>query len=61
MAENLKYPWQVAELADAVLMSPRQLERCFKASTGLSPLPYLRLCRLRQAAQLLVTSFEQVN
>lgn len=40
LVENLQYQWQVQELADAVLMSSRQLERCFKASLKCRPLYY---------------------
>jgi transcriptional regulator GlxA family with amidase domain len=61
LADNLSYPWQIAQLADAVLMSPRQLERRFKAGTGYSPLHYLRQLRLQRAAALLATTFEQIN
>jgi transcriptional regulator GlxA family with amidase domain len=42
-------------------MSPRQLERRFKADTGYSPLHYLRQLRLQKAAELLNTTFEQIN
>ncbi len=61
LTEHLCYPWQLEELAAAVLMSPRQLERCFKASLGLGPLQYLRYSRLQRAAEMLIRTHEHIN
>ena len=61
LTEHLSYQWQLEELAAAVLMSPRQLERCFKASLGLGPLQYLRYCRLQRAAEMLIGTHEHIN
>jgi AraC-like DNA-binding protein len=46
----------IAEVAAAVGLSVRQLERRFRAAVGLTPKEFARLRRLRAAARLLVTS-----
>lgn len=45
--------FEVAQVADAVGMSPRQLRRKIRALTGLSPAGFVRTLRLQRAAQLL--------
>lgn len=44
---------RVADLADRVCISRRQLERAFKRSLGLSPKQYMRIARLGLAQELL--------
>ena len=44
----------LSQLADAMAMSPRHLQRRLKATAGLSPADYLRRYRLQQAAALLI-------
>ncbi|HEY4802982.1 MAG TPA: GlxA family transcriptional regulator [Paraburkholderia sp.] len=44
------------ELADKLNLSPRQLERLFKAETGKSPRAFANVLRLRTAAWLLTSS-----
>ncbi|HYE75900.1 MAG TPA: helix-turn-helix transcriptional regulator [Blastocatellia bacterium] len=46
----------IAVIAESVGLCPRQLERLFKAETGLTPIQYLRQLRLEQACQLLLNS-----
>lgn len=43
----------LGQLADAMAMSPRQLQRRLKAAADISPADYLRRYRLQQAARLL--------
>ena len=50
-AEHIEDPVQIADVAAAVDMSERHLERCFKQATGQSPLKYYRLMRLKKARQ----------
>ena len=52
--DNSKY--LVDDLAMALSFSPRQLSRKFRSITGLSPNEFIRLVRLKRAAQLLVSS-----
>ena len=61
VAANLAYQWQVPELAVAVGLSNRQLQRRFKAEMGCCPLHYLRHLRLEKARELLCTTAESVR
>jgi transcriptional regulator GlxA family with amidase domain len=57
MQEQLAHPWDVTELAAAVRLSARQLERLFHNAIGQAPMHYLHQLRLTQACELLITSF----
>ncbi len=46
----------VADVADRLGQSPRQLERLFKKSTGQSPSHYYRMMRMRAARELVLYS-----
>ena len=58
---RLAYAWQIAELAAAVALCPRQLERIFKTQLRLSPMQYLQTIRLFRAAELLATTFTPIK
>lgn len=49
---HIEEPLAIAEVARRVGLSPRQFDRTFHAATGLTPLRYYRMLRLRQARQL---------
>ncbi|MGB3147463.1 MAG: GlxA family transcriptional regulator [Paracoccaceae bacterium] len=51
--ENIEYPLSIDETARRVGLSTRQLDRAFKTATGLSPLRYYRMIRMKQARQLI--------
>ena len=51
---NLDRPIRVAELAAIVHISPCHFSRQFHAATGLAPHQYVRHCRIRRAARLLI-------
>ncbi len=53
LQSNLSAPLSVAEMAEAVQMSPRTLGRRFKRATGLTPLAYLQSLRIASAKDLL--------
>ena len=53
-AEHIENPVQISEVADAVGLSARSLERSFKKATGQSPLTYYRRMRMNQARQLVL-------
>ncbi|MCA8867212.1 MAG: GlxA family transcriptional regulator [Rhodobacteraceae bacterium] len=55
-ANHIEDPVQVTDVASAVGLSPRQLERSFKAATGQSPLNYYRFLRMKAARQLVMYS-----
>ncbi|WP_166418316.1 GlxA family transcriptional regulator [Cochlodiniinecator piscidefendens] len=57
-AENLEHPIGVQDVADAIGVSARQLERNFKAATDYSPLLYYRRMRMNAARQLVLYSRE---
>ena len=58
LSGRLSDPVGISELAQAVGLSPRQLERQFKAATGQSPARYYRALRMRAARQLVLFSKE---
>ena len=49
--QNLSEAMQVSEMADALAITPRHLERIFKKSTGMAPSRYFRKIRLEAARQ----------
>lgn len=51
-SENVAEPLGIAETARRLGLSPRQLDRLFRAATGQSPLRYYRMIRMQQARQL---------
>jgi len=51
--EHYAQPVTRSEIASYVNMSPRHLDRCFRAQIGLTPIQYLGRYRLRRAQQLL--------
>ena len=53
MAEHLRHPFTVAELAAAVRLSPSRFAHLFRAQTGLAPLQYLHVLRMAHARVLL--------
>ncbi len=55
-ATHIEDPLKVADVADAVGISTRQMERLFKQSTGMSPLNYYRMLRMKTARQLVLYS-----
>lgn len=55
-ASHIEDPVNVADVADAVSVSVRQLERMFKKTTGKSPLHYYRAMRMKAARQLVLYS-----
>ncbi|MCK0126596.1 helix-turn-helix domain-containing protein [Gelidibacter sp. F2691] len=55
-AEHIESPIQISDVADAVGVSTRSLERNFKEATGQSPLKYYRMMRMNQARQLVLYS-----
>lgn len=54
MQESVQYPVSSAALAEAVGISPRQLERLFRKHIGKSPTKYYMELRLSHARNLLV-------
>ena len=54
--ENIEDPVKIANVADQVGVSPRQLERMFHKATGTTPLGYYRSLRMHKARQLLLYS-----
>lgn len=53
---NIEDPVNVADVADQVGVSARQLERMFRKTTGTTPLAYYRSLRMHKARQLLLYS-----
>ena len=55
-ADHIEDPINVADVADAVGVSVRQLERLFQKTTGNTPLGYYKSMRMHKARQLLLYS-----
>jgi len=55
-ASHIEDPLKVEDVANAVGVSVRQLERMFKHATGQTPLHYYRVLRMRAARQLVMYS-----
>ena len=51
-SENIEEPLAIADVARRIGLSARQLDRSFQQSTGLGPLRYYRMIRMKQARQL---------
>ena len=59
--EHIEDPILIADVAIAVALSERHLERSFKATTGQSPLKYYRLMRLKKARQRVLYSTDTIT
>lgn len=51
-SSHIEEPLSVADVADQVGLSARQLDRLFQSSTGQGPSRYYRMIRMKQARQL---------
>lgn len=60
-ANNLEHPVSIRDVASDVGISPRQLERSFKAATGQSPAVYYRTLRMNAARQLVMYSHDSIT
>ncbi len=58
---HLEDPIRVADVADEIGVSPRQLERSFKKFTGKSPLFYYRSVRMKAVRQLVMYSSDSIT
>ncbi len=59
-AEHVEEPLRVADVAAAVNVSTRQLDRAFQRATGQSPLKYYRMVRLEKARQMVLYSSDTI-
>ena len=55
-ADHIEDPIQIGDVAQAVALSARHLERGFRQATGESPLKYYRRMRMKQARQRVLYS-----
>jgi len=60
-SENFETPVTIRAAAQMAGISPRQLERSFRAATGLSPGEYYRRQRLKAARQMVLYSWDSVS
>ncbi|MCE0495598.1 helix-turn-helix domain-containing protein [Vibrio salinus] len=56
--ETGRYPLTVSELCSIAYVSRRTLQYCFEHELGVSPIQYLRDCRLNEIRRLLIESQE---
>ena len=61
MGDDVHRAPSMADLAASVNLSTSRLRHLFKDETGLTPGEYMRLLRLRKAADLLATTFLSVK
>ena len=55
------YPWTMDDLAEKVHLSHSQLTRLFRASTGMSPMAFVRRIRAERMAELLASTSVSVR
>ena len=60
-ADHIEHPISVAEVARAMDVTPRQIERAFKKATGQSPTHYYRGMRMKAARQLVLYSKQSMQ
>ena len=60
-ADNLEHPVSIRDIATEIGVSPRQLERSFKSTTGQSPALYYRTLRMNAARQLVMYSRDSIT
>ncbi len=58
---NLHQKLSVSMMAQAANLSPSRLHRLFKSEIGMTPMIYLRNCRMKKARSLLETTFLSVK
>lgn len=61
MKQDFQKPWRVADLARMACMSEPHFFRCFKRSTGSSPVDWLRRERINQAKRYLIETDDSVS
>ncbi|PLL11472.1 AraC family transcriptional regulator [Tabrizicola sp. TH137] len=60
-SDHIEDPVQISDVAEALGISERHLERSFKQATGQSPLKYYRLMRLKKARQKVLYSTQSIT
>lgn len=60
-SKNIEMPVCIRDVAQMSGVSPRQLERSFRAATGLSPGEYYRRQRLKAARQMVLFSWDSIS
>ncbi|MGB1234365.1 MAG: GlxA family transcriptional regulator [Planktomarina sp.] len=60
-AEDIANPLQVAEIAEALNLTPRHIERSFKQATGQSPTHYFRQMRMNAARQIVMYTNDRLS
>ncbi len=60
-SQNLEEPLTIAQVAEQVAVSPRQLERVFQQAVQQSPLQYYRGLRMQAARQRVIYSSESLT
>ena len=60
MQSHINDPLVIEDIADAVDLTSRHLERLFKSSTGHSPFAFYRTLRMRAARQLVLYTNEKI-
>lgn len=61
LEKNFTRDFALDELAERACMSTRNFTRCFKRGTGMSPIAFLQMVRLRHAAELLKQSNARIS
>ena len=61
MQSHINDPLAIEDIADAVGLTSRHLERLFKSSTGHSPFAFYRTLRMKAARQLVLYTNEKIS
>ena len=61
MQSHINDPLTIEDIADAVGLTSRHLERLFKSSTGHSPFAFYRTLRMKAARQLVLYTNEKIS
>lgn len=59
--DDIRRDFTLAEMADAVNLSPSHFYHLFKSETGMAPKRYVKLLRMSRAKELLETTFMSVK
>ena len=61
MQSHINDPLEIEDIADAVGLTSRHIERLFKSSTGHSPFAFYRTLRMKAARQLVLYTNEKIS
>lgn len=58
---HMQEPITAGDIAASAMISPSEALRCFHSTIGMTPVQYLKTCRIQQAAELLRTTDRKIS